>query len=332
MCPQFVDFNADGHFDLVMGTFEGVTYLVPGTGDDYTKGLAYRDAVRVKDEKGDPILISAFWNFDAKKWDHAEHHAPDDEGTKDHQISAVAVDWDGDADLDLLLGSKEGRLYLRVNEGKADAPKYSRHHRKIRIGSKDSLVPGGLTAPRVVDWNADGLFDLVCGSFTGGVYLYLNRGTATEPEFDEETVLVSSGGERGLVPTHEGEPLRPGRGCYVDAVDYDQDGDLDLIVGGYSRWETPPSPDMTPEDLQNLADWDAELATVDAAFSKFLADAKAATKGKSTEEGQKIYNEMFANAEFKKLQARRMELTNLIRPLRPEPFQEKAFVWLYRRN
>ena len=35
------------------------------------------------------------------------------------------------------------------------------------------------------------------------------------------------------VPSVDGKPTCPGTSFHLEAVDYDQDGDLDLLVGGY---------------------------------------------------------------------------------------------------
>ena len=46
MCPQLVDFNADRHPDLVMGTFEGVAFLVPGSKTGFQQPQRILDASR----------------------------------------------------------------------------------------------------------------------------------------------------------------------------------------------------------------------------------------------------------------------------------------------
>src|SRR5262245_34567027 len=197
MCPQLVDFNADGHadlnrvpfgnrsysppcgtlfswfqsdFGLVMGTFEGVAFLVPGS------KAGFQEPQRILDAAGNPILLSAFWNYKTAKWDNADRSPKGEQHPQDHCISVVAGDWDNDGDLDLLLGAKEGGLYLRRNDGSPGQPKFVTTNERLTADSKPLMVPGGLTAPRLIDWNGDGLFDLVCGSFGGGVYVYVNSG------------------------------------------------------------------------------------------------------------------------------------------------------------
>src|SRR5262249_53263649 len=173
-------------------------------------------------------------NYKTEKWDNADRSPKGEKYPQDHCISVVAVDWNNKGALDLLLGAKEGGLYLRRNEGKPGQPKFATTNERVMASDgKPLAVPGGLTAPRLVDWNGDGLFDLVCGSFNGGVYLYLNAGKPGQPVFGAPQVLVPPGADpRG--GSEATEPTRPTEGCYVDVVDYDGDGKLDLLVGGYS--------------------------------------------------------------------------------------------------
>ncbi|MFH2000970.1 MAG: hypothetical protein ABIK28_14910 [Planctomycetota bacterium] len=62
---------------------------------------------------------------------------------------------------------------------------------------KDGLNPLKLSYdvnPFVVDWNNDGLKDLLVGEFTQGyINLYLNQGTNLNPVFNGGTQLQSNG-------------------------------------------------------------------------------------------------------------------------------------------
>jgi hypothetical protein len=50
------------------------------------------------------------------------------------------------------------------------------------------------TVPCYVDWNNDGLTDLLMGEFTGGyITIFLNQGTNLNPVFDGGTKIESNG-------------------------------------------------------------------------------------------------------------------------------------------
>ena len=97
----------------------------------------------------------------------------------------------------------------------------------VQAGGADISVPG-YSVPSYVDWNNDGLQDLIVGegsgSYSGRVRVYLNVGTQTNPQFSGYVYAQSSGGD--LTCTGAGC-----LGCFPRVVQWDADGNKDLLVG-----------------------------------------------------------------------------------------------------
>jgi hypothetical protein len=78
------------------------------------------------------------------------------------------VDWDGDGQLDVLLNGTNAELWK--GQARADGT-YSLTSRGP-IGERD--ISSHSTSPTVVDWNRDGILDLLVGAEDGHLY-YLRR-------------------------------------------------------------------------------------------------------------------------------------------------------------
>lgn len=112
--------------------------------------------------------------------------------------SAPALgDLDGDGDLDLLIGEKEGKIALIVNEGTSKVAKWI-----LRDKSYYQIDVGSNSVPRLLDIDGDKDLDLMIGNFAGRIILYLNKGSAKEPKFVlESTRFASAKVQRNAVPT-----------------------------------------------------------------------------------------------------------------------------------
>lgn len=312
-----MDINADGHRDILVGSFSGTPQIIMGTADGFAPPVAMVDA------EGEDILISAFWNTEDEKWDESDRS-----GTEGHCTSSSFVDWDDDGDLDLLLGDYYGgRLYYRLNEGTPQEPRFATTNSPVLAAAEPIVIEKGLAAPCVVDWDGDGLFDILCGGSKGGVFLYRNTGRRGEPAFDAPRALIAPVEDKSnsfvkLVPAKDGRPTLPGSSFHIEVVDYDADGDLDLLVGARSGWMKTDLPKLTPEQEERLAEVEVEFKKALDGFMEITRKAKTAEERKALVESEEYQKAMQEYSALAKERAK----------LKPNPMEMGDFVWLYRRK
>jgi hypothetical protein len=135
-------------------------------------------------------------------------------------------DFDGDGDLDLLCGEfLDGFTYF-VNEGTRQQPRYRQGQRlKLQDGSPLAMNVQ-MIVPIAFDWDRDGDIDLVVGDEDGRVALVENTGVASPgqpPTFLEPRYFQQTADE-----------LKCGALATPVGVDWDADGDIDLVSGNTS--------------------------------------------------------------------------------------------------
>jgi hypothetical protein len=152
------------------------------------------------------------------------------------------VDYDGDGAQDLIIGVGDwkaygwdnaytaegvwtngplhGLVYVVSNRGTTANPKYADPVQVLAGGRPVDVF--GWPSPNFADWDGDGDLDLLCGEFLDGFTYFANINTRREP--------VYASGLRVRCP--DGQPLAMDLQMITPtAVDWDKDGDLDLICG-----------------------------------------------------------------------------------------------------
>lgn len=133
-------------------------------------------------------------------------------------------DFDGDGDFDMMIAGVDdvNTFYYVPNNGSVTAPNFGT---PVSNPFGINMVfggYGGTSFPTSADIDNDGDFDIIAGLVYGGVTLFENTGTATAPSFSAQQDNPFNIG------------IDPATFISVPTfADLDDDGDLDLYVGGY---------------------------------------------------------------------------------------------------
>lgn len=132
------------------------------------------------------------------------------------------MDWNSDGQWDMVSGDREGYFNVFVRDGTLLTAYY-----RYKLADSTVLDVGNNSQPAVVDWNGDGLKDLILGTESGYVRFYLNITSDSWPMFLNYTNIQAAGADIYL------SRVNP----YV--FDLDDDGVQDLLCGandGYVRY------------------------------------------------------------------------------------------------
>ena len=125
------------------------------------------------------------------------------------------MDFNDDGYLDLIVGEREGYVnyFKRGSDGTlTEEPDISTNREVIDVGEN--------SAPHAIDWNEDGLLDLLIGGDASEkIVVYLNSGTASDYQFTTPTDVLCNNA-----------PITYHR-CIPHVADLNLDGKKDLVIG-----------------------------------------------------------------------------------------------------
>lgn len=206
--------------------------------------------------------------------------------------------------------------------------------------------------PCIVDWDGDGVLDLLLGDDSGNVMFY--KGTAKgslDLTMDENAYVIpkQNSSEAWQIRKLDSKskygfsPAKPGARVKPFAADWNGDGKLDLLVGDFFNLERP-APKLTEKqkkELQTLEEKQKKIMKKQEACFKRLQNQALRAIGKNkieelSQEDMKIFSEAYKkileeDKEYQQLSSEMWTVHQAIGKLRPSP-ELTGVVWVYLRK
>ncbi len=207
--PRFADMDGDGKPELLASTYFGcVDNILQFT--QKNGGWTAQGPLMMASDKDSPLMPLGIGTIEA-------------------------IDWDGDGDIDMVVGSEPSAPKVIINTGSNAKPIWAiPEPLKFVDGSAVEYysIDRGLGSvwgpmewylervlPRLADWDGDGIRDLLTGSM--GLRQLILKGRIVKGELRFEKPVVFKVG---------GEPLAAGQRVQPGVWDFNADGHLDLIA------------------------------------------------------------------------------------------------------
>jgi hypothetical protein len=205
--PNFADFDNDGDPDLICGEFLDKFSYFENIGSlqhprlTKSRFLSYRNQILKMDLE---------------------------------MIVPVALDWDKDGDVDLIVGQEDGRVAFLENTGEIidGLPQFLPPD--FFQQKADEVKFGALVTPVSTDWDGDGDEDLICGNTAGYIGFIENLNGGNPPQWAEPVNLQADGNIIRIQAGKNGSIQGPCEAKWgyttLDVGDWDHDGLDDIMV------------------------------------------------------------------------------------------------------
>ncbi len=251
-----MDVDGDGHPDLVSGSYtKGVFWFKNLGGGEFAEGKNFLDT--------DGKVVNP-----------------------DSALAPAFADWDGDGDLDMVLGTIDGPVLLLENQGGFRfGPAI-----KLTVDGQPLVAPDG--GPLLQDFSGDGQPDLLLGDGEGSLILYVTKSQGGIGLTKAQTLWT---GQNAWEPRQVADrdklllkDPKPGVRLKPWVTDWNGDGKWDILVGDFTQIAAAPKK-LTSIQAKHLKGLHKKASDLQLQMQKYYEKfTEAARKAVGLKPGQEL--------------------------------------------